>query len=321
MTRAFITGIAGQDGSYLADRLVGERTEVHGLVRSWDDDARALRERHPGITLHKGDLSDAARVSELIFECKPDEIYNLAGISSVAQSWEIPVMTGIVTGVAVAGVLDAAFRLREKSGNDVRVFQASSAEIFGSPLESPQNERTVIAPTSPYGAAKAYAHSMVGVYRARGLHVSSCILYNHESPRRPEAFVTRKITAAAARIAHGSQNSLELGNLDVERDWGWAPDYVDAIVRAVRFESGDDYVVATGEGHSIKEFVQAAFVAAGIPNWESFVSINPKFVRPSEINRMLGDASKAQSTLGWTPSVDFTELVALMVEADVALLR
>lgn len=320
MTRAFITGVTGQDGSYLADRLADEGAEIHGLIRSWDDDARAFAERHPQITLHEGDLSDAVALGGLIADLAPEEIYNLAGISSVAQSWKIPVATGIITGVAVAGILDAALKLRERTGTDVRVFQASSAEIFGSPVDSPQTESTAIAPESPYGAAKAYAHTMVGIYRARGLHVSSCILYNHESPRRPEAFVTRKITAAAARIAAGKQDSLELGNLDVERDWGWAPDYVDAIMRATRFESGDDYIVATGESHSVQEFVEAAFHAVGIQDWQPLVSINPEFVRPSEINRMLGDASKARTVLGWTPSVTFTELVARMVESDVAAL-
>ncbi len=190
-------------------------------------------------------------VAGLIAELEPDEIYNLAGITSVAQSWSIPVETGIVTGIAVAGILDAALKLTER-GTPVRVFQASSSEIFGVPTESPQTEATPISPSSPYGAAKAYAAAMVDIYRSRGLAVSSCILYNHESPRRPETFVTRKITASAARIAAGLQDSLELGNLDVERDWGWAPDYVDAIVLATRHGNGDDYVIATGESHSVR---------------------------------------------------------------------
>jgi GDPmannose 4,6-dehydratase len=319
MTRALITGISGQDGSYLADRLSGESVEVHGLIRSWDADAHTLHDRHPSITLHEGDLADTSAVAGLVAELEPHEIYNLAGITSVAQSWSMPVETGIVTGMAVAGILDAAMKLNER-GVATRVFQASSSEIFGVPASAPQSETTPIAPRSPYGAAKAYAHTMVGIYRARGLAVSSCILYNHESPRRPETFVTRKITASAARIAAGLQDSLELGNLDIERDWGWAPDYVDAIVLATRHTTADDYVIATGESHSIREFVEAAFSAAGVADWERYVSINPEFVRPAEINTMLGDASKARAQLGWQPTVDFTTLVTRMVEADLAAL-
>jgi GDPmannose 4,6-dehydratase len=319
MNRAFITGIAGQDGSYLADRLVAEQAEVHGLIRSWDDDARALHERHPSITLHEGDLAAPAAIAGLLAELAPDEIFNLGGITSVAQSWSIPVEAGIITGIAVTGILEAALKLSERLGSPVRVFQASSSEIFGAAAESPQTESTPISPTSPYGAAKAYAAAMVDIYRARGLAVSSCILYNHESPRRPESFVTRKITASAARIAAGLQDGLELGNLDVERDWGWAPDYVDAIIRATRHGNGDDYVIATGESHSLQQFVETAFAAVGIEDWHPLVSINPAFVRPSEINRMLGDASKARATLGWSPTVSFDELVRRMVESDVAL--
>lgn len=319
MTRAFITGISGQDGSYLADRLVGESVEVHGLIRGWDAEAHELHERHPSITLHEGDLADSAHLAALVADLAPDEIYNLAGITSVAQSWAMPVETGMVTGIAVAGILDAALKLTER-GTGVRVFQASSSEIFGVPSESPQSESTPISPNSPYGAAKAYAHSMVGIYRSRGLAVASCILYNHESPRRPESFVTRKITASAARIAAGLQDSLELGNLDVERDWGWAPDYVDAIVLATRHDVSDDYVIATGQAHSIKQFAEAAFAAVGIDDWERYVSINQEFVRPAEISRMLGDATKARTQLGWAPTVDFATLVSRMVEADVAAL-
>jgi GDPmannose 4,6-dehydratase len=319
MTRAFVTGISGQDGSYLADRLVAEGAEVHGLIRSWDDDARVLHDRHPGVTLHEGDLGDPGLLAGLVDDIAPDEIYNLAGITSVAQSWTIPVTTGMVTGIAVTGLLEAAWALSERAGAAVRVFQASSSEIFGVPSESPQTERTPVSPTSPYGAAKAYASAMVDIYRSRGLHVASCIFYNHESPRRPETFVTRKITASAARIAAGRQDALELGNLDVERDWGWAPDYVDAMVLATRHEVGGDYVIATGESHSIREFVAAAFDEVGLPDWERYVTINPEFVRPSEINRMLGDATKARRELGWLPTVGFDELVRRMVAADVEL--
>lgn len=317
MTTALITGISGQDGSYLADRLVAEGSEIHGLIRGWDRDSLALSARYPQITLHDGDLADVAGVARLIREVEPDEIYNLAGISSVAQSWEIPVLTGEITGIAVAGILDAALHLTESLGRPVRVFQASSSEMFGSPAISPQTESTPLAPTSPYGAAKVYAHNMVTVYRARGLAVSSCIFYNHESPRRPETFVTRKITASAARIAAGQQDFLELGSLDVERDWGWAPDFVDAMLRATRHDRADDYVIATGVSHTVAHFVAVAFSAVGIDDWKSVVHVNPAFVRANEITSMLGDSSKAKETLGWAPTVDFATLVELMVREDV----
>jgi GDPmannose 4,6-dehydratase len=320
MTRVFITGISGQDGSYLTDRFSAEGTEVHGLVRPGDAEARVLRERHPDVMFHEGDLADAAGLAALVASIEPDEIYNFAGITSVAQSWANPVETGIVTGIAVAGILEAAHRLSEASGRSVRVFQASSSEIFGSPAESPQTERTPISPTSPYGAAKAYAHSMVAIYRSRGLAVSSCILYNHESPRRPETFVTRKITASAARIAAGLQQTLELGSLDIARDWGWAPDYVDAIIRATRHTVSGDYIVATGESHTIAEFVAAAFAVLGIDDWRPYVTINEAFVRPTEISRMLGDSTLARTELGWRPTVTFEQLVARMVESDVQLI-
>lgn len=319
MRRAFITGISGQDGSYLADKLVAEGMDIHGLIRGWDADSTTLHARYPGITLHDGDLSDTEGVRALIRELEPDEIYNLAGISSVAQSWEIPVLTGEITGIAVAGILDAALHLQESSGKEVRVFQASSSEMFGNPANSPQNESTPLAPNSPYGAAKAYAHHMIQVYRARGLPVSSGIFYNHESPRRPETFVTRKITASAARIAAGKQDVLELGSLDVERDWGWAPDYVEAMVLAMRHESSDDYVIATGVAHSVAHFVSIAFASVGIDDWESYVRVNSDFVRTSEIASMLGDSTKAHAVLGWQPTKHFDEIVKVMVDTDVRL--
>ncbi|CAN5280537.1 GDP-mannose 4,6-dehydratase [soil metagenome] len=323
MTRVLVTGITGQDGGYLADALSVEGgVEIHGAVRSFGDpDSVALAERHPGVVLHQADLGAPESIAGLVAEVEPEEIYNLAGISSVAQSWQVPVLTGEITGIAVASILDAALRLGEATGRAVRVLQASSSEIFGSPETAPQTESTPIRPSSPYGAAKAYAHHMVQVYRARGLAASSCILYNHESPRRPETFVTRKITASVARIAAGKQDGLELGALDVERDWGWAPDYVDAMVRAVRHDQPDDYIVATGESHTVAEFVGAAFAAVGITDWEHLVTTNPAFVRPTESTRMLGDASRARERLGWRPTVTFDELVARMVAEDVRLLR
>jgi GDPmannose 4,6-dehydratase len=247
-------------------------------------------------------------------------VYNLGGISSVAYSWEHPVATGAVSGVGAVAVFEAAWRAQEASGSPVRVVQASSAEIFGQPDRVPQDEGTTVRPLSPYGAAKAYAHQMAAVYRARGLHVASCILYNHESPRRPPAFVTRKITQAAARIAADGEGVLALGNLDARRDWGWAPDYVDAMVRAARHTAAADYVVATGRTHSVAEFAAAAFARAGITDWERHVVVDARFVRPADADEVVGDASRARQELGWAPTVPFEEVVGRMVDHDVAIL-
>lgn len=312
MRRAFVTGISGQDGSYLAELLQADGVEVHGLVRELGDEAVAVLERTPEVKLHQGDLADPEGLAAIVSEVRPDTVFNLAGISSVALSWQRPVDTGMITGVAVAAMLEATRAL----GTDARFVQASSSEIFGNPPEVPQRETTPIAPTSPYGAAKAYAHHMVRLYRSRGMHASACILYNHESPRRPETFVTRKITAAAVRIAAGLQDVLELGDLTVRRDWGWAPDYVDAMVRAARADVADDYIIATGEAHSVAEFAAAAFAAVGIDDWERYVRVNPDFVRPAEISQMLGDASHARTVLGWQPTVAFADIVAALVEED-----
>ena len=311
--RALITGITGQDGSYLTDRLVEEEVEVHGLVRAADSGATELRLRHPGVVLHEGDLSDLDGLRRLVMDVAPDELYNLAGISSVAQSWREPALTGLVTGVAVAALLDAAATIP-----GIRVVQASSSEIFGEPDQVPQTESTTIAPTSPYGAAKEYAHRMAALARRRGSFVATAILYNHESPRRPETFVTRKITAAAVRIAAGLQADLELGDLDVARDWGWAPDYVDAMIRMIRADDPDESIVATGQSHTVREFVATAFEAAGLLDWEPHVRSNPAFFRSGEISHMRGDASRAREVLGWAPTETFAGLVARMVEADQA---
>ena len=312
---AFVTGISGQDGGYLAERLLAEGGAVHGLIRDADERQR-LDEALPGVRLHVGDLTDQDRIVGLIGEIDPDEVYNLAGISSVAQSWADPVGTGLVSGVAAVGILHAAHRHREATGRDVRVVQASSAEIFGNPATSPQDESTPVAPITPYGAAKAYAHTMAGVFRSRGLFAATVVLYNHESPRRPATFVTRKITQGAALIARGEQDELRLGNLDARRDWGWAPDYVDAMVRAARHDGAGDYVIATGRAHSVREFVAAAFARAGIDDWESCVVVDPAFVRPVDAVELVGDAGRARRELGWAPTVDFDELVGRMVDAD-----
>ena len=250
MTRAFVTGISGQDGSYLAERLLTEGVEVHALAHGDEPLPHC-----PGVELHVGDLTRVDEVRSLLLDLAPEEIYNLAAVSSVARSWAEPDLTARVNGTAAVGLLESALQLQEKGGRPVRLVQASSAEIFGQPSDSPQSEDTPIRPVNPYGAAKAYAHLMVDVYRHRDLHAVSAILYNHESPRRPVQFVTRKITATVAAIAQGRAERLTLGNLDARRDWGWAPDYVDAMVRAVRAETARDYVVATGVGHSVRDFV------------------------------------------------------------------
>jgi GDPmannose 4,6-dehydratase len=315
---AFVTGITGQDGGYLAERLLSEGVSVHGLIHTHDEHTATLERRSPQVVLHEGDLTDSAGVQALVSELEPDEIYNLGGISSVAFSWEQPLLTAAISGVGAVAVLEAAWRLQTDTGRPVRVLQASSAEIFGDPAESPQSENTPIKPTSPYGVAKAFAHHMTGVYRSRGLHASGVILYNHESPRRPTTFVTRKITQAAARIAAGEQETLVLGNLDARRDWGWAPDYVDAMVRAVRHDSADDYVIATGQSRTVGDFVAAAFAHAGMADWRDHVVLDEAFVRPVDAAEQCGDASKARSVLGWSPSVDFEQMVRLMVDADLA---
>jgi GDPmannose 4,6-dehydratase len=317
MPTALITGVTGQDGSYLAERLAGEGWDVHALVR---EGKQPQEQAVPdGVTVHTGDLLDPASLELAVGTSAPDAIFNLAGITSVALSWEQPAMTARVTGVATAAVLDATWRLQQERGRPVAFVQATSAEIFGAATQVPQDERTPIAPVNPYGAAKAYAHHLVGVYRARGLPASSAILYNHESPRRPTTFVTRKITAGVAAIAAGSAESITLGNLDAERDWGWAPDYVDAMVRMVA-HGGGDFVIATGVSHTVREFVAAAFAAACILDWEPRVTLDTSLLRPVDAPVLRGDSSLARAELGWAPTVEFEELVAAMVKHDIDIL-
>lgn len=315
MPSALVTGASGQDGGYLVERLLEDGWDVSALVRG-DDSALAS-----AVRPFEGDLRDAAGLGRIVAEAAPDTVFHLAGLSSVALSWQEPVLTAEVTGTAVAALLEASLSLQESSGRPVRFVQASSSEIFGAATENPQTESTPLRPVSPYGAAKAFAHLLVGVYRGRGLHASSGILYNHESPRRPDAFVTRKITAGVAAIAVGAASELSLGNLDVRRDWGWAPDYVDALVRASRADEAGDYVIATGVSHSVREFVAAAFAAAGIDDWEHLVVLDPRFARPVDAPEMRGDASRARSVLGWEPTVAFEEIVARMVAHDLDLAR
>jgi GDPmannose 4,6-dehydratase len=316
MQRAFVTGITGQTGSYLAEQLVADGWEVHGLVRSADARRDAFRLLVPDAVLHTGDLADLDGVAGLIGRLEPTAIFNLGGISSVAQSWSQPVETAKVSGVAVAAILEAALRLQERSGTRVTVVQASSAEIFGQAERAPQTEDTPIRPSNPYGAAKAYGHQLVRVYRERGLAAGSCILFNHESPRRPPTFVTRKITRAAARIRLGLQDRLSLGNLEARRDWGWAPDYAHAI--RLTAQTPDDYVIATGTAHTVSDFVIAAFDAAGVDDWQDRVDVDTALLRQGDAADQVGDAAKARRTLGWAPSVTFDEIVQAMVDADLA---
>lgn len=317
---ALVTGITGQDGGYLAEQLLAEGCAVHGMVHGDDRQLAQLRVRSPEVVLHDGDLRDDASLAAVVAAAQPDEVYNLAGISSVAFSWDQPVLTADITALGAARLLDQVWRHQERSGRPVRFVQASSAEIFGSAEQVPQTEQTPLRPTSPYGAAKAYVHQLVGVYRARGLGATSVVLYNHESPRRPPAFVTRKITQAAARIARGLDGELVLGNLDARRDWGWAPDYVDAMVRAARADQAEDFLVATGEAHSVAEFVAAAFARAGLADWQRYVRVDDAFARPADAALQVGDAAKARARLGWAPTVGFAELVGAMVDEDLRLL-
>jgi GDPmannose 4,6-dehydratase len=316
MSRVLITGVTGQDGSYLAERAATEGHEVHGVVRGGDTEVGNLVRRSPGVVLHDGDLTDGPGLRRLVEHVDPDEVYNLAGVSSVAQSWSNPLLTADVTAMGAARILEAAWRHAGSTGREIRVLQASSAEIFGEPPKAPQDESTLVRPRSPYGAAKAFAHHLVSVYRDRGLHTVAVILYNHESPRRPDQFVTRKITRGVAEIALGRLDVLVLGNLDARRDWGWAPDYVDAMVRALRYPAPDDYIVATGRDHSVRDFVAAAFARVGITEWQGLVRTDPALIRPTDPSLLVGDAGRARERLGWSPTVSFEEIVGRMVDAD-----
>lgn len=314
MTRVLVTGITGQDGSYLVDRLVAEGAEVWGLVRPGDADAAAVRSEVERSRLLEADLADPASVAAAVSQAVPDELYHLAGISSVALSWKEPVLTGAVTGLGAVAAMQAAL----DANPDCHVLLASSAEIFAGEQRDAYDESSAIAPVNPYGAAKAYAHLQARVLRSQGAAVSAAVLFNHESPRRPHQFVTRKITHAAARIAAGLEERIVLGNLDARRDWGWAPDYVDAMLRANRHGAADEYVIATGRARSVRDFALAALAAAGVDGGEERLATDPAFVRGADAAVLLGDASKARAVLGWEPTVSFEQMVAAMVEADLA---
>ena len=307
---ALITGITGQDGGYLAEQLLAEGTEVHGIVRAAEDVPAHL----DGCSLHEVDVLTPA-LAALVAALTPDEVYNLVGLSSVAQSWEQPVLTAELNGVAVARLLEACWHLHSR-GHQLRLVQASSAEIFAGASSSPQDESTPLTPRSPYGASKAFAHTLVQVFRSRGLHASNAILYNHESPRRPRTFVTRKITSTVVAIAQSTATELVLGNLDARRDWGWAPEYVDALVRIMRHDTPSDYVIGTGVARTVAEFVETAFARVGLSEWQQHVRVDPRLVRPVDAVELAADASRAREVLRWEPQVGFAELVGRMVDAE-----
>ena len=313
-TTALVTGANGQDGTYLVERLLAAGHKVHGLVHSPEGAAR-LVEHFPQAQAHVGDLADADGLRVIVDTVEPTHLFNLAGNTSVARSWEFPADAADVLGVGAVRLLDAAWRLQERTGIPVRFLQASSAELFGNTVEAVQSEATLVAPVTPYGAAKAFAHQMVGVYRARGMLASAAILYNHESPRRPGTFVARKISMEVARISLGLSDKIVLGNIDVYRDWGYAPDYVDAMIRIIDAPTPNDYVVATGKAHSVREFVQRAFARVGIDDWEPYVTIDPSLYRPADPKQLVGDPTRLRS-LGWQPTLDFEQLVHIMVDAD-----
>jgi GDPmannose 4,6-dehydratase len=311
--RAFITGITGQDGSYLAELLLEKGYEVHGLVRrsssfnTWRIDH--IRDR---ISLHYGDLVDQYSLVRTLQKVEPSEVYNLAAQSHVKVSYDMPEYTADVTAVGVLRLLDAIREL----GASVRFYQAGSSEMFGLVQETPQTERTPFHPRSPYAAAKVFAHWVTVNYReGYGMHVSNGILFNHESPRRGENFVTRKITMGLADIKKGRAKELRLGNLDAKRDWGFAKDYVEAMWLMLQQEKPDDYVVATGETYSVREFLEESFSYVGL-NWQDYVKVDPKYFRPAEVDLLLGDPAKAKKQLGWAPRVNFKQLVRMMVDAD-----
>jgi len=320
MKKALITGITGQDGSYLAELLLDKGYQVHGIVRraSTFNTQRidhVYRDPHlPGtrLFLHYGDLNDASSLNIILKKVRPDEIYNLGAQSHVRVSFDVPEYTGEVTGLGAVRLLEA---VRELGMTDTRIYQASSSEMFGA-SPPPQNEKTPFYPRSPYGVAKVYAYWIGVNYReAYGLHVSNGILFNHESPRRGETFVTRKVTRAAARIQLGVQEKLYLGNLDARRDWGYAKDYVEAMWLMLQQPRSDDFVVATGQAHSVRELCERAFGHVGL-DYRKHVDIDPRYYRPTEVDYLLGDPSKAAAQLGWKPRTSFEELVRIMMESD-----
>ncbi len=319
MKRALITGITGQDGSYLAELLLFKGYEVHGIIRRAstfntqriDHIYQDPNEPNARLLLHYGDLSSTEWILNLIYSLAPDEVYHLAAQSHVKVSFEIPEYTGDITGVGTTRLLEAIRR----SGVKTKFYQASSSEMYGD-APPPQSETTAFQPRSPYAAAKVYAYWMTRIYReGYGLYACNGILFNHESPRRGETFVTRKITRGVAAIAAGKQEHVFLGNLEARRDWGYAPEYIEAMCAMLQQDNAGDYVLGTGEAHTVREFVQEAFGYAGL-EWEKYVKTNPRYLRPLEVESLRADASKARAKLNWQPQITFAELVAIMVDAD-----
>jgi GDPmannose 4,6-dehydratase len=327
--RALITGITGQDGSYLAELLLDKGYEVHGLVRRSSTFGtqriehlyRDVHDANRPLLLHHGDMADGNGLARLIREIRPTEVYNLAAQSHVRVSFDQPTYTADVTAVGTLRLLEAVRDCQDATGSSIRFYQASSSEMFGKVVETPQRETTPFYPRSPYGVAKLYAHWITVNYReSYDLHASCGILFNHESPRRGETFVTRKITRAATRIKLGLQKKLYLGNLDARRDWGFAGDYVEAMWLMLQQDEPDDYVVSTDETHSVREFCELVFGRLDL-DYRDFVEIDPRYFRPAEVELLLGSSAKARRQLGWTPRVSFPELVTLMVDADLELAR
>lgn len=316
MKKALITGITGQDGSYLAELLLEKGYEVFGLTRRTSTvNNERIKHIQEKITLLQGDLLDQSSLAAAVNDSQPDEVYNLAAQSFVKTSWNQPVLTGEFTAIGVVRMLEAIRTVNPK----IKFYQASSSEMFGKVTETPQKETTRFHPRSPYGVAKVYGHYITLNYReSYDMFACSGILFNHESPRRGLEFVTRKISHAVARISLGKQKDLELGNLDAKRDWGFAGDYVEAMWLMLQQDKPDDYVISTGETHSVREFVEIAFNAVGITDWDKYViSDNPEFLRPAEVDYLIGDSSKAEKELGWTSKTSFKELVEMMVRSDV----
>jgi GDPmannose 4,6-dehydratase len=324
LKRALITGVTGQDGSYLSELLLAKGYEVHGLIRRsssfnterLDPIYRDPHESGVRFLMHYGDLSDSGSLVNLVRELEPDEIYHLGAQSHVQVSFSVPEYTSDATGMGTVRILEAI----RASGVETRFYNAASSEMFGA-APPPQSEATPFHPRSPYGVAKVFSYWMTVNYReAHGLHASNGILFNHESPRRGETFVTRKITRAVARIKAGMQEKLYLGNLDAKRDWGYAPEYVEAMWMMLQQDQPDDYVIATGEAHTVREFCELAFGHVGL-DWEGYVEVDPRYYRPAEVDYLLGDAGKGRKQLGWEPQTSFADLVTLMVDADVAQLN
>jgi GDPmannose 4,6-dehydratase len=319
MKRAIITGITGQDGSYLAEFLLEKGYEVHGLVRRASTETFERIAHLAGrITLHQADLLDQLSLIDVLKTVRPHEVYNLAAMSFVPTSWKQPVLTGEFTAIGVTRVLEA-IRLLDPKG--IRFYQASSSEMFGKVQETPQKETTPFYPRSPYGVAKVYGHWITVNYReSYNMYCCSGILFNHEGPRRGREFVTRKVSDGVARIKLGLTKELRLGNLEAKRDWGYAGDFVKAMFLMLQQDRPDDYVIATGETHTVGELVETAFAHVGL-DWKKYVVQDPGLVRPAEVDLLIGDASKARRILGWKPTVSFTELVRMMVDADLQRLR